>query len=92
MRYHLRPPELTISQILAWADEYQSRAGRWPDCQSGPIAEAPGETWGAIDWSLRKGRRGLPGGLSLPRLRDHERSAKQHTQRNCAPNAAFPPL
>jgi hypothetical protein len=34
---------------------------------SGPIPEAPGETWVAVDSALRQGLRGLPGGTSLAR-------------------------
>ena len=36
--------------------------------ESGPIAEAPGETWKSVDLALRYGYRGLPGGASLARL------------------------
>ena len=77
LRNRLRPPGLTISQILAWADAFQARHGRWPRPESGTIPEAPGETWCGIDRALRIGLRGLPGTLSLRRLRDQERPAKQ---------------
>ena len=62
-----RPP-LTVEQILAWADAYRARTGRWPTARSGPVPEAPGETWSGIDRGLRVGGRGLPGGYSLARL------------------------
>jgi hypothetical protein len=63
-------PRLTLKQIRAWAAAYRSATGRWPSAQSGPIAgaPAPGETWAAIDGALRRGHRGLPGGLSLARV------------------------
>src|SRR5947207_992133 len=35
--------ELSIEQILAWADAYHQRTGRSPTCRSGAIPEAPGE-------------------------------------------------
>src|SRR5262249_26021345 len=41
---------------------------KWPTLKSGPIAEAPGETWRRVDAALRHGLRGLPGGNSLAEL------------------------
>jgi hypothetical protein len=76
-RHQFRAPNLTIGQILSWADAFRTRNGRWPNPKSGPIPEAPGETWVRVDHALRAGRRGLHGGLSLARLRDQERPAKQ---------------
>jgi len=61
-------PSLTIRQILVWADAVYCRTGDWPRRDSGPIAEAPGETWDGVSAALTKGLRGLPGGSSLPRL------------------------
>ncbi|MEX0612898.1 MAG: hypothetical protein WD229_12330, partial [Pirellulales bacterium] len=61
-------PPLTIKRILAWADAHHARTGRWPRLESGPIAEAPGETWTAVGIALYRGSRGLPGGSTLPRL------------------------
>jgi hypothetical protein len=55
-------------EILAWADAYRARAGHWPTYNSGPIAEAPGETWLSVQSALKTGTRGLPGGSSLARL------------------------
>ena len=63
---------LTVEQILSWADNYRDRTGQWPRHTSGPVPNAPGESWGAIEFALRNGRRGLPGGTSLYRLlKDH---------------------
>lgn len=61
-------PRHTIEQILAWADEHYSRTGAWPHYGTGPVEDAPAETWSAVDMSLRAGTRGLPGGWSLARL------------------------
>jgi hypothetical protein len=62
------PPKLSVTEIIEWAKAYQERTGNWPKEDSGPIPEAPGETWLAMDMALRKGRRGLPGGSSIARL------------------------
>jgi hypothetical protein len=81
LRNRMRPPELTIPQILSWADAFQARNGRWPNPNSGPIPEAPGETWWAVKTALTTGQRGLPGGLSLRQLRDQNRPPKQRKPR-----------
>jgi hypothetical protein len=77
-------PNLSLAQILAWADNFHQRTGQWPTLNSGPIAEARGETWCAVNHALRKGTRGLPGGGSLARLLAAERGARNQT--------AVPPL
>jgi hypothetical protein len=69
-------PPLTIRQILAWSDGYRSRTGHWPTSESGPIAEAPGETWRAVDQALRVGIRGVAGSSSLARLLAAQRHAR----------------
>src|SRR5262245_22859972 len=40
-----RLPPLRRKDILAWADAHRRRTGTWPTAASGPIPEAPGETW-----------------------------------------------
>jgi hypothetical protein len=70
-------PVLTISQILAWADAHRQRTGRWPVRSSGPIPEAPGETWAAVHVALRGGLRSLPGGLSLAKLQVERRPKRR---------------
>ena len=52
---------ITIPEILAWADAYRARMGRW----------------GGIDNVLRQGNRGLPGGMSLSRLLLEQRGVPQ---------------
>ena len=66
---HTRPwPRLSVKQILAWADAYHARRGRWPLRSSGRIADSLGETWLAVNTALIRGSRGLPGGTSLAQL------------------------
>jgi hypothetical protein len=68
-------PPLTIPQVLAWADAHHQRTGQWPRAGAGPILDAPGETWEAIDAALRQGCRGLPVG--------HRFGESCHTWRSC---------
>jgi hypothetical protein len=75
-RNNLGLPRLFDEQILAWADAYQGRTGRWPASGSGPVEEAPGETWHGLDQALRDGLRGLPGGSSVARLLAEQRGAR----------------
>jgi hypothetical protein len=70
---HAAPKSLSIAKILAWADAHQARTGMWPNSDTGPIADAPGDTWGAVDNALKVGRRGLRGGSSLARLLQRHR-------------------
>jgi hypothetical protein len=71
-----RPPPLNREQILAWADAYHERAGQWPTAKSGPIAEAPGETWVNVDTALTQGLRSLPRGSSLARILEDNRGVR----------------
>jgi hypothetical protein len=68
-------PRLTFKQILAWADAYHAKTGRWPRGRSGRVAEAPGETWSAVESALFQGLRGLPGGMTLAQLLAERRGA-----------------
>jgi hypothetical protein len=61
-------PPLTKGQIIAWAKAHRRRTGEWPRYDAGPVEDAPGETWSAVNVALTKGLRGLPGGSSLARL------------------------
>jgi hypothetical protein len=61
--------ELTVDQVLAWADDHHAATGRWPSSRSGPVQGVPyAVTWNAVDSALRGGYRGLPGDSSLARL------------------------
>lgn len=75
--YHVRNraalPTLSEEAILNWAQAFRESSGKWPTQKSGPVKEAPGETWGGIDSALSSGSRGLPGGISLPILLDRIR-------------------
>lgn len=74
-------PSLKIRRILDWADAHFARTGVWPTQESGPIADAPGETWMAVDQALYNGIRGLPGGSSLFRLLARHRGIRRHVRR-----------
>jgi hypothetical protein len=63
-----------------WADAHLHRTGRWPSRSSGPIEDAPGETWSTIDHALKTGNRGLAGGTSLTLLLAQHRGRRN--QRN----------
>jgi len=68
-------PRLTLDQVLAWADAYQAKTGRWPRSRLGQIADAPGETWSVVETALYQGLRGLPGGMTLSQLLTERRGA-----------------
>jgi hypothetical protein len=67
---------LTISTILAWADAFHARTGRWPNRESSRIPSGQGLTWMAVHWLLQRGGQGLPGGLTLPRLLAEHRGVR----------------
>lgn len=77
-------PILTHQRVLEWADAHKRRTGEWPGQSSGPIPEAPGETWAAVQSALCQGLRGLPGGSSLAALLESERGVQNRK--------ALPPL
>jgi hypothetical protein len=72
----MRKATLTVELILGWADEYHVRAGQWPNTRSGPVSEAPGETWKKVNEALRRARRGLTRFSSLARLLEKERGVR----------------
>ena len=53
-------PDLSIEQVLAWADAFHERTGSWPGEDSGDIPEAPGETWSAVSHALREAAEDFP--------------------------------
>jgi hypothetical protein len=61
-------PHLRTAQIVRWADAHFARTGQWPHAGSGPIPDAPGETWSAVQHALHRGSRGLSGGSSVAQL------------------------
>ena len=72
------PPKLTMQQIVKWAKRHRRRTGEWPKAVSGPIDDAPGETWMAIDLALRKGRRGLVARSSLAQFLTRHCGVRNH--------------
>jgi hypothetical protein len=77
-RHKGKLPKLRLPTILKYADGHCRHTGRWPKRRSGPVLDAPGETWSAIDTALNKGQRGLPGGTTLARLLAAERGVRNH--------------
>jgi len=51
--------------VIQWAKAHYRHTESWPTSKSGPVEDAPGETWANVNWALRDGYRGLPGGQSL---------------------------
>ena len=68
-------PRLTFEQVLAWADAYHAKTGRWPRGRSGPVAAAPGETWSVVEVAVLQGLRGLARGTTLAKLLAERRGA-----------------
>src|SRR5262245_51549 len=52
-----RLARLTVTQILVWAKAHRKRTGKWPNQTSGPVTDAPGETWVNISAALMHGHR-----------------------------------
>src|SRR6516225_6449879 len=78
-----RRSKLTAARILTWADRYSRRTGAWPTVRSGPIPEAPGYTWMAVEAALRRGLPGL-GPTTLARFLAEHRGVRNR--------ARLPPL
>jgi hypothetical protein len=76
---------LTVEQILAWAEAHHARTGKWPHAKSGPVVDAPGETWNGVNLALEYGHRGLPGGDSLARLLNRHRPLADQTSQRWTP-------
>ncbi len=76
-----RERQLTIRQILQWADEYHQRTGRWPLTTEGIVAADQTETWAMVRYALAKGTRGLPGDTSLSRLLAKHRGVRIQSDR-----------
>src|SRR5262249_14392126 len=71
-RNRMNLPHLTREQIREWVIAWHARTGRYPTRQDGEIPETNGETWAALDDTLRIGRRGLSRGSSLPKFLEKE--------------------
>jgi hypothetical protein len=78
VRNHTIRSPLTLETILAWADAHHARTGTWPNRFSGPIPEAPGESWAKVAVAMYEGLRGLPAGKSLAQLLEEERGRHRY--------------
>ena len=58
VRHPARLPRLEEWEILIRADSYHAQTTNWPMEKSGPLPEAPGESWSVADAVLRAGTRG----------------------------------
>lgn len=77
----LKPPPLTLEQVLAWADSHYQRTGRWPAAKGGgPIPEAPAEKWANIVQVMQFGNRGFDGSLTLAQALVKYRGKSHHMQ------------
>jgi hypothetical protein len=63
-----KPRALSVRQIRQWALAYRRRTGRWPTPRSGPIPEAPGQSWLMVNRTLRDGRHRFTRGSALSHL------------------------
>lgn len=59
---------LSVAQILEWADTYHQNTGKWPNANSGKVMAAPSEKWENIHAALSVGTRGFPGGSTLAKV------------------------
>lgn len=63
--------KLTIEEIKEWVNIWCRYYGAYPTCSSSNLDWVPGlpkERWSAIDYALKNGTRGLPGGTTLARV------------------------
>jgi len=81
VRNRIKPPPLSLPQILAWIRAHHRRTRLWPTLNSGPVIDAPGETWSAIDAALTDGLRGLRRRFSVSRLVARLRAASGEERR-----------
>ena len=68
-------PDLTVEEILVWADAHHARTGNWPNQKSGQV-KGTDETWAGIDTALSRGNRSLCGRLTLAKLLAAHRSVR----------------
>lgn len=65
VRNRMRTPRLTRRLLRQWVREWRGRTGEWPTHDSGAIPGSMGDTWASVAHALLRGRRGLPGGMTL---------------------------
>jgi predicted helicase len=81
--------ELTVDQILDWADDYKRSTGTWPTITTGQI-DGTNHTWGRIDRALRQGSYGLRERITLARLLEVKRGVNDAPRAKPVKN--LPPL
>jgi hypothetical protein len=60
---------LTLDAILAWGDAHHAATAEWPVGREGQVRGGPaGLTWRDVGTALKRGDRGLPGGMTLVRI------------------------
>ena len=67
-RLRAKSYELTVKQILRWADAFHEQHGRWPQRTDGSIDGTLQETWAIINGCLAKAHRGCTGPHELALL------------------------
>jgi hypothetical protein len=55
---------------------HHRRTGKWPSAESGPIVDAPGETWKGLQMALLQGLRGLESCSSLAKVIGEDRGVR----------------
>jgi hypothetical protein len=80
MKTSRRRFRFTKAQVLAWADAWRRRTGRYPTQRSGAIQPGARLTWKAVELSLRHGGHGLPGGSSLAQLLAERRGVRNQAR------------
>ncbi|MCH7721632.1 MAG: hypothetical protein IH988_11710 [Planctomycetes bacterium] len=76
VRRKLNRTLLTEESIVKLAVQHRAATGSWPISSAGPVPGTSNDTWNRIDQALRKGHRGLEGGLSLAELLRLKRSVR----------------
>ena len=73
---HSAPPKLSWLAARFVAGALAGQESSSTQAEAGPVFGAPGEKWWNISAALRDGRRGQPGGSSLPRLLEKHRGVR----------------
>jgi superfamily II DNA or RNA helicase len=76
VQHRFSTSDLTIENILQWADAHRQITGQWPSIESGNVQAKKSEKWANINACLYRGGRGLSGGSSLMRLLAEKRGAR----------------
>ena len=55
-QFRLCSLNLSVPQILAWANAHFRKTGKWPNRRSGAIEAVPRGKWISVDFALRNGQ------------------------------------